>query len=53
MGKPKTYLNFGLAKYKKSETNLLIIQQDFDEIRSVTSEYWDSRSVVFDYHLPV
>ena len=53
MGKPKTYLNFGLAKYIKSETNLLIIQQHFAEIRSLTSEYSDSRSIVFDYHLPV
>ena len=52
-----------------SETNPLLIQQHFAEIRSVTSEYstistdgskdgdrvavLDSRSTQLDYHLPV
>jgi hypothetical protein len=30
---------YELAQYKKSETNPLLIQQHFAEIRSVTSEY--------------
>jgi hypothetical protein len=32
-------LNFELTQYKKPETNPLLIQQHFAEIRSVTSEY--------------
>jgi hypothetical protein len=31
--------NFELTQHKKSETNPLLIQQHFAEIRSVTSEY--------------
>jgi len=36
---PKPTFNFELTQYKKSETNTLLIQQHFAEIRSVTSEY--------------
>jgi hypothetical protein len=36
---PKPTFNFELTKYKKSETNPLLIQQHFAEVRSVTSEY--------------
>ena len=36
---PKPTFNFELTQYKKSETNPLLIQQHFAEIRSVTSEY--------------
>jgi hypothetical protein len=36
---PKSIFNFELAQYKKSETNPLLIQQHFAEIRPVTSEY--------------
>jgi hypothetical protein len=36
---PKPIFNFELTQYKKSETNPLLIQQHFAEIRSVTSEY--------------
>jgi hypothetical protein len=36
---PKPTFNFELIQYKKSETNPLLIQQQFAEIRSVTSEY--------------
>jgi hypothetical protein len=36
---PKPTFNFELPKYKKSETNPLLIQQHFAEIRSVRSEY--------------
>jgi hypothetical protein len=36
---PKPTFNFELAQHKKSETNPLLIQQHFAEIRSVTSEY--------------
>ena len=35
----KPTFNFELTKYKKSESNPLLIQQHFAEIRSVTSEY--------------
>jgi hypothetical protein len=34
----KPTFNFELTKYKKSESNPLLIQQHFAEIRSVTSE---------------
>jgi hypothetical protein len=37
---PKPTFNFELTKYKKSETNPLLIQQHFAEIRSVTPEYY-------------
>jgi len=69
---PKPTFNFELTQFQKSETNPLLIQQHFAEIRSAISEYsaiytdgqrmvieWhrqlfsDSRSIVFDYHLPV
>jgi hypothetical protein len=33
---PKPTFNFELTQYKKSETNSLLIQQHFTEIRSVT-----------------
>jgi hypothetical protein len=33
---PKPTFNFELAQHKKSETNPLLIQQHFAEIRSVT-----------------
>ena len=36
---PKPTFNFELAEYKASETNPLLIQQHFAEIRSVTSAY--------------
>jgi hypothetical protein len=36
---PKPTFNFELTQHKKSETNPLLIQQHFAEIRSVTSEY--------------
>jgi ribonuclease HI len=36
---PKPTFNFELTQQKKSETNPLLIQQQFAEIRSVTSEY--------------
>jgi len=36
---PKPTFNFELTQYKKTETNSLLIQQHFAEIRSVTSEY--------------
>jgi hypothetical protein len=36
---PKPAFNFELTQYKKSETNPLLIQQHFAEIRSVISEY--------------
>ena len=36
---PKPTFNFEVTKYKKSETNPLLMQQYFAEIRSVTSEY--------------
>ena len=36
---PKPTFNFEHTQYKKSETNPLLIQQHFPEIRSVTSEY--------------
>jgi hypothetical protein len=36
---PKPIFNFELMQYKISERNLLLIQQHFAEIRSVTSEY--------------
>ena len=36
---PKSTFNFELTQYKKSETNALLIQQHFAEIRSVISEY--------------
>jgi hypothetical protein len=35
----KPIFNFELTQYKKSETNPLLIQQHFAEIRSATSEY--------------
>jgi hypothetical protein len=35
----KPTFNFELTKYKKSESNPLLIQQHFAEIRTVTSEY--------------
>jgi hypothetical protein len=35
---PKPTFNFELTQYKKSETNPLLIQQHFTEIRSVTSD---------------
>ena len=38
MVKPNDYL-FEFTQYKKSETNLLLIQQQFAEIRSVSSAY--------------
>jgi hypothetical protein len=44
---PKLIFNFELTKYKNSETNPLLIQQHFAEIRSVTSEYSESRSIVY------
>ena len=37
---PKPIFNSELAQYKQSETNPLLIQQHFAEIRSVTSEYF-------------
>ena len=36
---PKRTFSFELTQHKKSETNTLLIQQHFAEIRSVTSEY--------------
>jgi hypothetical protein len=36
---PKPTFDFELTQHKKSETNPLLIQQHFAEIRSVTSEY--------------
>jgi len=36
---PKPVFNFELTQYNKSETNPLLIQQHFAEIRSATSEY--------------
>ena len=36
---PTPIFNIELSKYKKSETNPLLIQQHFAEIRSVASEY--------------
>jgi hypothetical protein len=36
---PKPTFIFELTQHKKSETNPLLIQQHFAEIRSVTSEY--------------
>jgi hypothetical protein len=36
---PRPIFNFEITQYKKSETNPLLIQQHFAEIRSVTSEY--------------
>ena len=36
---PKPIFNFELTQDKKSETNPLLIQQQFAEIKSVTSEY--------------
>ena len=36
---PKPTFNFELTQHKKSETNPLLIQQHFAEIRSITSEY--------------
>jgi len=36
---PNPIFNFELTQYKKSETNPLLIQQHFAEIRSATSEY--------------
>jgi hypothetical protein len=36
---PKPTFNFEFTQHKKSETNPLLIQQHFAEIRSVTSEY--------------
>jgi hypothetical protein len=36
---PKPTFNFELTQYKTSETNPLLIQQHFAEVRSVTSEY--------------
>jgi len=36
---PKPTFNFELTQYKKSETNPLLIQQHFAEIKSVTSAY--------------
>ena len=36
---PKPIFNFEGTQYKKCETNPLLVQQYFSEIRSVTSEY--------------
>ena len=36
---PKSTFNFEFTQYKKSETNALLIQQHFAEIRSVISKY--------------
>jgi hypothetical protein len=36
---PKRTFSFEITQHKKSETNPLLIQQHFAEIRSVTSEY--------------
>jgi hypothetical protein len=36
---PKPTFNFELTQHTKSETNPLLIQQHFAEMRSVTSEY--------------
>jgi hypothetical protein len=42
---PKPTFIFELTQHKKSETNPLLIQQHFAEIRSVTSEYFKARSI--------
>ena len=46
---PKPTFNFELIQYKKSETNPLLIQQQFAEIRSVTSEYSAIYTICFKY----
>ena len=46
---PKPTFNFELIQYKKSETNPLLIQQQFAEIRSVTPEYSAIYTICFKY----